>query len=60
VSKWTGIPVSRMVESEKEKLLKMEERLHKRVIGQDEAITQNLKRNKKVKGWAFRSQKTYR
>ncbi|MDI6700517.1 MAG: AAA family ATPase [bacterium] len=40
VSKWTGIPVSRMVESEKEKLLKMEERLHKRVIGQDEAITQ--------------------
>jgi ATP-dependent Clp protease ATP-binding subunit ClpC len=39
VSKWTGIPVSRMLETEKEKLLKMEERLHQRVIGQDEAIT---------------------
>ncbi|MEO0288718.1 MAG: AAA family ATPase [candidate division WOR-3 bacterium] len=40
VSKWTGIPVSRMVESEKEKLLRMEERLHKRVVGQEEAIKQ--------------------
>ncbi|MEJ5307673.1 MAG: AAA family ATPase [candidate division WOR-3 bacterium] len=40
VSKWTGIPVSRMVESEKEKLLKMEERLHRRVVGQEEAIRQ--------------------
>ncbi|MEO0304119.1 MAG: AAA family ATPase [candidate division WOR-3 bacterium] len=40
VSKWTGIPVARMVESEKEKLLKMEERLHKRVVGQEEAIKQ--------------------
>jgi ATP-dependent Clp protease ATP-binding subunit ClpB len=39
VSKWTGIPVSRMLESEKEKLLKLESELHKRVIGQDEAIT---------------------
>ncbi|HVP11918.1 MAG TPA: ATP-dependent chaperone ClpB [Phycisphaerae bacterium] len=38
VSKWTGIPVSRMLEGEKEKLLKMEERLHDRVVGQDEAI----------------------
>jgi len=38
VSKWTGIPVSRMLESEKEKLLKLEEVLHKRVVGQDEAI----------------------
>ncbi len=38
VSKWTGIPVSRLLESEKEKLLKMEDRLHQRVIGQDEAI----------------------
>ncbi len=38
VSKWTGIPVSRMLEAEKEKLLKMEERLKERVIGQDEAI----------------------
>ncbi|NOY78444.1 MAG: ATP-dependent chaperone ClpB [Calditrichaeota bacterium] len=38
VSRWTGIPVSRMLESEREKLLKIEERLHQRVIGQDEAI----------------------
>lgn len=38
VSKWTGIPVSRMLEAEKEKLLKMEERLKERVIGQDEAV----------------------
>jgi ATP-dependent Clp protease ATP-binding subunit ClpB len=39
VSKWTGIPVSRMLESEKEKLLKLESELHKRVVGQDDAIT---------------------
>ncbi|HKQ49841.1 MAG TPA: ATP-dependent chaperone ClpB [Phycisphaerae bacterium] len=38
VSKWTGIPVSRMLEGEKEKLIKMEDRLHERVVGQDEAI----------------------
>jgi len=38
VSKSTGIPVSRMLEGEKEKLLKMEERLHDRVVGQDEAV----------------------
>jgi ATP-dependent Clp protease ATP-binding subunit ClpB len=38
VSKWTGIPVSRMLESEKEKLLRMEDELHGRVVGQDEAI----------------------
>ncbi|MBN1159271.1 MAG: AAA family ATPase [Bacteroidales bacterium] len=38
VSRWTGIPVSRMLQSEKEKLLHIEEELHKRVVGQDEAI----------------------
>lgn len=38
VAKWTGIPVKRMLESEKEKLVKMESVLHQRVIGQDEAI----------------------
>ena len=38
VSKWTGIPVKRMLQSEKEKLLNLETELHKRVIGQDEAI----------------------
>jgi ATP-dependent Clp protease ATP-binding subunit ClpB len=38
VAKWTGIPVKRMLESEKEKLLRMEDALHKRVVGQDQAI----------------------
>ncbi len=38
VSKWTGIPVSKMLQSEREKLLSLEDELHKRVIGQDEAI----------------------
>jgi ATP-dependent Clp protease ATP-binding subunit ClpB len=38
VSKWTGIPVSKMLEGEKDKLLRMEEALHERVIGQDEAV----------------------
>jgi ATP-dependent Clp protease ATP-binding subunit ClpB len=38
VSKWTGIPVSRLMEGEVEKLIHMEERLHERVVGQDEAI----------------------
>ena len=38
VSKWTGIPVTRMLESEKVKLLHMEDMLHKRVVGQDEAV----------------------
>jgi ATP-dependent Clp protease ATP-binding subunit ClpB len=39
VSKWTGIPVTKMLEGEQEKLLKMEERLRQRVVGQDEALT---------------------
>ena len=39
VSRWTGIPVTKMMQSEREKLLHLEEELHKRVIGQDEAIT---------------------
>ena len=38
VSRWTGIPVTRMMQSEREKLLHLEEELHKRVVGQDEAI----------------------
>lgn len=38
VSRWTGIPVSKMIESEKEKLLRLEDELHKRVVGQEEAI----------------------
>ncbi len=39
VSKWTGIPVSKMLEGERDKLLKMDDALHNRVIGQDEAVT---------------------
>ena len=39
VSRWTGIPVTRMLQSERDKLLHLEEELHKRVIGQDEAIS---------------------
>ena len=38
VAKWTGIPVRRMLESEKEKLLRMEQALHARVVGQDQAV----------------------
>ncbi|HWA87476.1 MAG TPA: ATP-dependent chaperone ClpB [Opitutus sp.] len=39
VSKWSGVPVTRLVEGEKEKLLRLEEVLHERVVGQDEAVT---------------------
>lgn len=39
VSKWTGIPVNKMLESEREKLLRLEDELHKRVVGQEEAVT---------------------
>src|SRR5690606_2576497 len=39
VSRWTHIPVSRLMEGEIQKLLRMEERLHQRVVGQDEAVT---------------------
>src|SRR5699024_1523765 len=38
VAKWTGIPVTKMLQSEREKLLHLEDELHKKVIGQDEAI----------------------
>lgn len=49
VSKWTGVPVSRLEEKETEKLLRMEEELHKRVVGQDEALaalTQAVRRSR--------------
>ena len=39
VSRWTGIPVNKMMQREKDKLLHLEEELHKRVVGQNEAIT---------------------
>ena len=40
ISSWTGVPVQRMLETEAERLLKMEERLHQRIVGQDDAIAQ--------------------
>ncbi len=49
VSRWTGIPVSRMLESEREKLLKLEDELHKRVVGQDSAlaaVSNSIRRNR--------------
>ena len=49
VSKWTGIPVNRMLQSEREKLLKLEDELHKRVVGQDiaiEAIADAIRRSR--------------
>jgi len=39
VAKWTGVPVTKMIQSEREKLLKLENQLHKRIVGQEEAIT---------------------
>src|SRR5207302_1908798 len=39
VSRWTGVPVSKLLEGEMQKLLRLEEELHKRVVGQDEAVT---------------------
>ena len=45
VSRWTGIPVSKMLQSEREKLLHLEDELHKRVVGQDEAIQAAYDRN---------------
>jgi ATP-dependent Clp protease ATP-binding subunit ClpB len=38
VSKWTGIPVSKLLEGERDKLVRMEDELHRRVVGQDEAV----------------------
>ena len=38
VAKWTGIPITKMIQSEREKLLKLEDELHKRVVGQEEGI----------------------
>ena len=44
VSSWTGIPTTQLMEKERERLLRMEEELHRRVIGQDEALHALLKR----------------
>ena len=55
VSRWTGVPVSRLVEGEIEKLMKMEDRLHERVIGQDEAIDGRGQRHPPLARRALRS-----
>ena len=49
VSKWTGIPVNKMMDSEKQKVLKVEEVLKKDVIGQDEAIKAIVEQLKEIK-----------
>ena len=56
VSKWTGIPVSKMLEGEREKLLRMEDSLHKRVIGQGEAVVAVSNAVRRSRGRAGRSQ----
>ena len=48
VAKWTGIPVSKMLESERSKLLKLEDELHDRVVGQDDAVAAGSERNPQV------------
>ncbi len=50
VARWTGIPVTRMLESDRQKLLHLEERLHQRVIGQDEAVVRREQRHPAVTG----------
>ncbi len=60
VSAWTGIPVSKLLEGEIEKLLKMEDRLHQRVVGQDEAITRRVQRGAPQPGWAAGSKPAHR
>jgi ATP-dependent Clp protease ATP-binding subunit ClpB len=51
ISKWTGIPVSKLVQSEMQKLLLLEDELHQRVIGQDEAVTAVADCHPAVPGW---------
>ena len=45
ISHWTGIPVAKLTETERNKTLHLDEQLHKRVIGQDEAVTKNYRGN---------------
>ena len=51
VSRWTGVPVDKMLEGEREKLLKMEEEIARRVVGQREAVTRGLDRGPARTGW---------
>ena len=54
VSRWTGVPVDKMLEGEREKLLQMEEKLRRRVIGQDEAVVRGLERRSAARAPACR------
>ncbi len=60
VSKWTGVPVAKLVESESEKLIEMENILHKRVIGQNEAVGVVSDSIRRARSGLKRPQKTYR
>ena len=60
VSKWTGIPVTRMLEGERDKLLRMEEALHARVVGQDEAVGAISNAIRRARGRALRSETSQR
>jgi ATP-dependent Clp protease ATP-binding subunit ClpA len=56
VSRATGIPVSKMMQGEREKLLQMEQRLHQRVVGQDEAVRLvRMRSAARVRGWRIRT-----
>ncbi len=55
VAKWTGIPVTRLLESEREKLLRLREQLHDRVVGQDDTVNAVADAVLRAQGGAFRS-----
>ena len=59
VAKWTGIPVTKMIQSEREKLLKLEQELHKRVVGQEEAIEAVADAVRRSKSGIAKPQQTY-
>ena len=60
ISRWTGIPVARLTEGERAKLLHLEDELHKRVIGQDEGVRRVTDAILRSKGWNQRSDQTNR
>ena len=60
VSKWTGVPVTRLLEEEKKKLLQMEELIHDRVIGQDEAVKVVCEAVRRARAWFERSKQAGR
>ena len=59
VSKWTGIPVTQMMEGETQKLVNMEERIHERMVDQEEAVTDGFRGHPAQPGRFERSQASY-